>query len=173
MKYERFEQLPVWQAAAALAARTFPWSRQPVFQGMGDLTEQLQRAALSVSNNIAEGFERGTTAELLTFLYYARGSAGEVRSMLCVMEQMSEFATLQPDIQELKQQSESISRQNRAWAGNLQNSEIPGTRHLNDRSKKRYENRLRQTEYYERMDQFMKQKERELKQEQENRRAQS
>ena len=40
--------------------------------------------SLSVSNNIAEGFERGTTNELLQFIYIARGSAGEVRSMLRV-----------------------------------------------------------------------------------------
>ena len=46
----------------------------------------LERAALSVSNNIAEGFERGTTNELLAFLYIARGSAGEVRSMMRVLE---------------------------------------------------------------------------------------
>jgi len=45
-----------------------------------------ERAVLSVTNNIAEGFERGTTNELLSFLYIARGSAGEVRSMLCLLE---------------------------------------------------------------------------------------
>jgi len=42
-----------------------------------------------ISNNIAEGFERGSTTELIHFLYIARGSAGEVRSMLCVIERMS------------------------------------------------------------------------------------
>ena len=46
------------------------------------LRDQLERAALSVSKNIAEGFERGTTNELLCFIYIARGSAGEVRSIL-------------------------------------------------------------------------------------------
>ena len=45
----------------------------------------MDRAALSVSNNIAEGFERGTTNELLQFIYIARGSAGEVRSMLALI----------------------------------------------------------------------------------------
>ncbi len=51
--------------------------------GSRSLQDQLEGAALSVSNNIAEGFERGTTNELLAFIYIARGSAGEVRSMLC------------------------------------------------------------------------------------------
>ncbi len=85
MTYDRFEDTPVWQAAADLAAAVFDWVEHPVFRGKGDLADQLQRATLSISNNIAEGFERGTTNELLQFLYYARGSAGEVRSMLGVM----------------------------------------------------------------------------------------
>lgn len=72
MKYERFEDLPVWRAAADVAARMFDWSARSEFRNKGDLANQLQRAALSISNNIAEGFERGTTRELLVFLYYAR-----------------------------------------------------------------------------------------------------
>ena len=88
MKYERFEDLPVWKAAAELAVQIFALSSAPWFRGKGDLANQLQRAALSVSNNIAEGFERGSTNDLLQFIYIARGSAGEVRSMLCVIELM-------------------------------------------------------------------------------------
>lgn len=101
MKYERFEELPVWRASAELGAKMFRWTSQPGFRGKGDLGNQLQRAALSISNNIAEGFERGTTNELLTFLYYARGSAGEVRSMLSVMELMIEFEYLKSEISKL------------------------------------------------------------------------
>ncbi len=92
--YGSFEELPVWQLATDLAARVFPWTAQPCFRGKGDLANQIQRATLSISNNIAEGFERGTTNELLHFLYIARGSAGEVRSMLCVMQKMDLFGNL-------------------------------------------------------------------------------
>lgn len=119
MKYERFEQLPVWQAAAKLAAEMFRWAARGELVGKGDLASQLQRASLSISNNIAEGFERGTTGELLTFLYDARGSAGEVRSMLCVMEQMPEFRALVADIVRFKETSESISRQLCGWASRI------------------------------------------------------
>lgn len=68
MKYERFEDVPVWQDSADLAADMFPWAGRPEFRALGDLTNQLQRAALSISNTIAEGFERGTTNELIAFL---------------------------------------------------------------------------------------------------------
>ncbi len=58
----------------------------------------LERAALSIANNVAEGFERGTTQELLTFLYIARGSAGEVRSMLLLAERLPGFGHLKSQI---------------------------------------------------------------------------
>lgn len=70
-KYERFEDLPAWKAATELAVQIFAWSSQAWFRGKGDLADQLQRAALSVSNNIADGFERGSTNELLRFIYIA------------------------------------------------------------------------------------------------------
>ena len=82
MKYNRFEDLPVWKAALRLAVEVYRLTNDPFFSQAGDLKSQLRRAALSVSDNIAEGFERGSTAELLAFIYIARGSAGEVRSML-------------------------------------------------------------------------------------------
>lgn len=76
MKYNRFEDLPVWKSAVELAERVYALTRHRFFRQPGDLVDQLRRAAVSVSNNIAEGFERGTTAELLMFIYIARGSAG-------------------------------------------------------------------------------------------------
>lgn len=159
MKYERSEDLPVRIAAAKLAAELFGWSRQTAFRGQGDLANQLQRATLSISNNIAEGFERGMTQELLTFLYYARGSAGEVRSMLCVMDLMPEFNHLKSEISNFKSQAESISRQIRAWANSLQNSEITGQRHLNDRSRQAFEAKKSRDAFWEANREFMARKE--------------
>lgn len=143
MKYERFEELPVWQAAADLAVMVFAWSSHVWFRGKGDLANQLQRSALSISNNIAEGFERGSTNELLQFIYIGRGSAGEVRSMLCVIELMDAPADLKSQISDFKSMSEGISRQLRGWANSLQNSDIQGQRHLNEQSKRVYDNRNR------------------------------
>jgi four helix bundle protein len=98
MKYDRFEQLPVWQAAIKLAQQIYSLTKRQAFRRQRSLRDQIEQAAVSVSNNIAEGFERGTTQQLLTFLYIARGSAGEVRSMLCLLEGIPEFADLKSDI---------------------------------------------------------------------------
>jgi four helix bundle protein len=133
MKYERFEELPVWKAAIELAERVYRMSKNTHLAGRGDLPNQLQRAALSVSNNIAEGFERGTTQELITFIYVARGSTAEVRSTLCFMERLPDLDHLKSQISDLRSLSESISRQLRAWAGKLQDSDLKGQRHLTDK----------------------------------------
>ena len=85
MTYRRFEDLPVWNDAIKLATAVFAFTATGRLRGFAGLRDQMERAAVSISNNIAEGFERGTNKELLTFLYIARGSAGEVRSMLCLI----------------------------------------------------------------------------------------
>ena len=81
MTYENFEDTPVWQEAARLYELTEDLLADDTLRATAAFRDQLNRAALSVSNNIAEGFERDTTSELLHFLYIARGSAGETRSM--------------------------------------------------------------------------------------------
>jgi four helix bundle protein len=73
MKYNRFEELPVWKAAVDLAVGVFKFTSSPIFRRYYSVRNQLERSSMSVSNNIAEGFERGTTPELLTFLYIAVG----------------------------------------------------------------------------------------------------
>ena len=107
----------------------------------GTCRDQLRRAARSVSNNIAEGFARGRTAGWFAFLYIARGSAGEVRSMLHFAGGLPEAAPLKSESSHLRSLAESCSRQIRAWADHLQNSEIKGPRHLNGRSRARFEGR--------------------------------
>lgn len=75
---ERFEDLRIWQQSRLLVAEVYRDLR-----GCGDhgFRDQIQRAALSVMNNIAEGFERRTRRDFAHFLDLAKGSAGEVRSM--------------------------------------------------------------------------------------------
>ena len=120
--------------------------------------DQLDRAALSVSNNIAEGFERGTTQELLTFIYISRGSAGETRSMYCLIEQLPEFEDLRSEISDLKSRAESISRQLRAWADSLQNSQIRGARYLTNQSRRVDKQRQEREEFLTELEQIRNRK---------------
>ena len=135
MAYSRFEDLPVWNSAIDLAVQVYQLTSAPAFHGSYSLKNQIERAALSVSNNIAEGFERGTNKELLSFLYISRGSAGEVRSMLCLLERITAFRALK-ETRSLKNKAESCSRQLKAWAKSLQDSEFKGERHVSSRSKR-------------------------------------
>jgi len=139
MTYERFEDLPVWQDAIRLAERCEDFLIAAKDKITFSKRDQLDRCSLSVSNNIAEGFERGSTNELIAFLYIARGSAGEVRSMLCYFERRPALSDFKSEISNLKPIAESCSRQIRAWADALQNSDIKGPRHLNDSSRKEWE----------------------------------
>ncbi|MFB3922282.1 MAG: four helix bundle protein [Terriglobia bacterium] len=151
MTYERFEELPVWKSAIELAKQTFTMTAKPAFKGHFSLKDQIERAAVSVSSNIAEGFERGTTQELLTFLYVARGSAGEVRSLLCLLDVLPGFTDLKSEISNLKSTAEGISRQSRAWANSLQESGIKGQRYLTDKTRRAAQSAKERKEFLERI----------------------
>jgi len=79
MRIQRFEDVVSWQKGKDLYIEL---SKE--FGGIKDYSfrDQLFRAALSITNNIAEGFDRGSDKELKQFLIIARGSCSEVRSML-------------------------------------------------------------------------------------------
>jgi len=156
MTYERFEDLPVWKAAIELAVKVYSLTEKPPFRRKYSLRDQIERSALSVSNNIAEGFERGTTQELLTFLYISRGSAGEVRSMLYFLERLSVFKDLKSEISNLKSEVEGISRQLRAWADSLQNTEIKGQRYLNEKERSMAKSKKEKAEFLDTLKSYKK-----------------
>ena len=154
MKYTRFEELPVWQEAIELAVRIFELTSKPEFKGFYSLKDQLERAGVSISNNIAEGFERGSTQETLTFLYIAKGSSGEVRSLTYLLERLQSFQSVLDNILDLRERSTTISRQLSGWCNSLQNTDIKGQRYLTDKSrqlaaaKKDREERQKEWEQY-------------------------
>jgi four helix bundle protein len=154
MRYERFEDLPVWRAAIDLARRVYTMTANSAFKGHFSLRDQIERAVVSISSNIAEGFERGTTQELLTFLYIARGSAGEVRSLLCLLEVLPAFAHLKSEISDLKSGAEAISRQSRAWANSLQESDIWGQRFLTETTRRAEKATRERKEFLEKLRQI-------------------
>jgi four helix bundle protein len=85
-KLFRFEDLEVWQRAADLALSLGDLADQLEQQRRYRYAEQLRAAALSISNNIAEGSGSTSTSEFRNFLNYARRSAFECANMLLVFE---------------------------------------------------------------------------------------
>jgi four helix bundle protein len=89
MKIDRFEDIIAWQKSKQLAVNIYS-----LFSECKDYSfrDQIQRAAVSIMNNIAEGFERKTNNEFKQFLYIAKGSCGEVRSMLILASELNKIS---------------------------------------------------------------------------------
>ena len=105
MNIERFEDVIAWKKAQQLTLivyREFKILRDFSFK------DQIQRAVISIGNNIAEGFERQTNKELIHFLYIAKGSCGEVRSMLYIALELGYIA--KSKFQEMYNLSYEVSR---------------------------------------------------------------
>ena len=81
---KRFEDIEAWKKARELSRDVYRRSKVGAFARDFGLRDQIRRAVVSVMSNIAEGFERGGTAEFVQFLAVAKGSAGEVESQLYV-----------------------------------------------------------------------------------------
>ena len=94
-----FEQIEAWKDARVLIKSVYEITRNGTFAKDYALKDQIRRAAISISANIAEGFDRGSNKEFLYFLAIAKGSAGEVRALLYTALDAghiteTEFATL-------------------------------------------------------------------------------
>jgi four helix bundle protein len=81
-KIHSFEDLIVWQKGIELVKLIYLLTGKGRFLKDFSLREQIRRASVSISTNIAEGFERFSRKEYVHFLNIAKGSAGEVRSLL-------------------------------------------------------------------------------------------
>jgi len=88
-KYNSFEETEVYIKALDFVVNVYKLidANEQIAKNYG-FKDQLQRSALSISNNIAEGFERETKKELIRFLYISKGSAGECRNMLNVLRKL-------------------------------------------------------------------------------------
>jgi four helix bundle protein len=83
-KVERFEDLIAWQKARKLTGRIYKTTNEGNFARDFSLKDQIRRAAVSTMSNIAEGFERGGSAEFHRFLVMAKGSCAELRNQLYI-----------------------------------------------------------------------------------------
>ena len=134
-KYQHFEELPVWQEDKRLYNVVLDLLEEPNVPLTPAFRNLLDRAALSVSNNIAEGFERSTTNELQAFIAIARGSSGEVRSMMAVVNDRPKLKRYIAALQKIRSLAESCARQLTGWAGSIDKLPFEGRRHLPEKER--------------------------------------
>ncbi|MBL1198348.1 MAG: four helix bundle protein, partial [Nostoc sp. GBBB01] len=105
---ETFEDLKVWQKGIDLVKQIYLRTKEGELSKDFGLRDQLRRATVSIPTNIAEGFERYSRKEYLNFLNIAKGSAGEVRSLLRVALEVGYLD--QPTYTQLSNQAMELSR---------------------------------------------------------------
>lgn len=81
-KINSFEEINAWKESRDFNKVIYGLTNKGEFEKDFDLKRQIRRASVSISSNIAEGFERNTNKEFIHFLYISKASAGEVRSQL-------------------------------------------------------------------------------------------
>lgn len=90
MAIQKFEDIIAWQKAQNLAVNIYMAFAELKDFGFKD---QICRASISISNNVAEGFDRNSDADFAKFLYYSKGSCSEVRSMLYLASRLNFIET--------------------------------------------------------------------------------
>jgi four helix bundle protein len=110
-----FEDLRIWQEARLQVICIYE-----IFRGCNDFSfkDQIQRAAISVMNNIAEGFERATHRDFANFLTIAKASCGEVRSMLFLAADLGYASSAQAA--EARSKAKQLSRSIKSLSKTLQ-----------------------------------------------------
>jgi four helix bundle protein len=104
MAFQSFENLDVWQRGCRLAVDIFK-----AYSACRNLTmqDQVQRAALSIPSNVAEGYERNSNKEFIRFLNIAKGSGGELRTQLYISRKLDFIRKV--DFDRLVKESKEIS----------------------------------------------------------------
>jgi four helix bundle protein len=107
-KIETFEDLRVWQQGIELVKLIYSMTKEGEISKDFGLRDQLRRATVSIPTNIAEGFERYSRKEYVNFLNIAKGSSGEVRSLVRVALEVGYFDS--QTYNELHNQASELSR---------------------------------------------------------------
>lgn len=108
MGVQKFEELIAWQKARTLTQAVYQVTRKEHFSKDFGLSSQIQRAAVSIMSNIAEGFERGSPTDFHRFLVIAKASCAEVRSQLYIALDIGYLT--ESEFQSLMAQAIEVSR---------------------------------------------------------------
>ncbi|MGB4776196.1 MAG: four helix bundle protein [Daejeonella sp.] len=120
MGIQKFEDIIAWQKAQDLAVVIYSTFRTMKDFGFRD---QICRAVVSISNNIAEGFDRSTHADFSRFLFFSIASSSEVKSMLHLAERLKYISTEQKFI--LLDQTDEVSKIIRGFIKSLKPKKLP------------------------------------------------
>ncbi len=121
-KIEAFEDLNIWKEAVRLAVEIYRISDLIPLKHDYKSRDQIIAAAVSISNNIAEGFEYNNNKVFVRFLYYSKGSAGEVRSQLAVLVQSGRVN--KEEYLKLRKELIILSKKIKAFINYLKNHQI-------------------------------------------------
>ena len=131
-KIQKFEEIIAWQKGRELTALIYGASGSGAFGKDFALRDQIRRAAISITSNIAEGFEGGGSKEFIQFLSIAKGSCGEVRSQLHLASDQGYLS--KESYETLCDRCIEISRLIDGFLNYLRQSEIKGRKFLPPRS---------------------------------------
>ena len=120
----RFEDIEAWKKGRELRKQIYKHSKRGEFARDFALIGQIRRATISVTSNIAEGFERGGNKEFIQFLSQAKGSCGEVRDQLYVA--LDEGYLSEADFNSLQENCFEVGRLIAGFMDCLLESEIRG-----------------------------------------------
>jgi four helix bundle protein len=128
MKILRFEDLDIWQLSRDLYNYVFKLTSEEPFCNDFKFRDQMRASSGSVSDNIAEGFERGGNKEFVQFLYIAKGSCGETRNQS--YRAFDSKYISQEKLDELLQRTETISRKTANLIKTLKASDFKGSKYI-------------------------------------------
>jgi len=123
---QSFEDIKAWQSAQILATSIHKITSAESFGHNRELRNQMQRAAISVMSNIAEGFERDGRKEFIYFLSIAKASAGELRSQLYLAMEMDHIT--KDEFHVMSSLAYETSRLIGGFINYLKSTSIPGTK---------------------------------------------
>jgi four helix bundle protein len=124
----RFEDIEAWQLGRELKRAVYSHSKRGEFARDFALKDQIRRAVISVTANIAEGFERGGNKEFVQFLSTSKGSCGEVQDHLYTA--LDEMYVTQKEFDDLYYKAAEVGRKIGAFMNYLQRTEIRGRKFM-------------------------------------------
>ncbi len=99
MSYKNFEELPIWQDAFEIVKLVYIISQDERIKNDFRLVDQLRGAAISIMNNIAEGFDSSSNKEFVRFLFFSSRSCSEIISMSYILKDIYNLKAISDELQ--------------------------------------------------------------------------